>query len=469
MKLRNSLLARSAVVLTVVGFSPLPAAATAENPPAAVAASSAAAMAMQTRNRPNRQAQAAEPRTGPEVVAEAQAVLTAVNTPCDVVNAVSPGRSGEINIYEVACSSGLGHLITDGAQPTSRNCIIVAQQAAEYARENPDAVPQVTCSLPENSNPEQIMAGYIQAAGITCQVEETRWIGRTQDGEERYEVGCAGADGYWVRVNNAGQYQGSLECLEVTVAGGECQFTTREEQLTGIQARFASVAPQACTAEDARFVGANEEFRFYEVKCSEGFGYVSQTNPAGQPLDARDCGRPQLIPGGCTLTDSSSARAAAAEQRMAALAQVGLTCAFNEERLVAVESPPDGSPGREIYEFDCTDQPMGLAGFFPVAGGSGEIEAFDCFTMDARGVACQFVSRDTISAALTRMVTASQRNCNVVDYRAVARMANLDGDVAEVKCDDGRGWFGEFPDNRQAAGQLLPCAAAARQGDECVL
>ncbi|MFN3537283.1 MAG: hypothetical protein ACK4Y4_07560, partial [Brevundimonas sp.] len=76
---------------------------------------------------------------------------------------------------------------------------------------------------------------------------------------------------------------------------------------------------------------------------------------------------------------------------------------------------------------------------------------------------------DRISTELTRMVTASQRNCNVVDYRVVARMADLNGDVAEIKCDDGRGWFGEFPDNRQAAGQLLPCAAAARQGDDCVL
>ncbi|MFN3537620.1 MAG: hypothetical protein ACK4Y4_09260, partial [Brevundimonas sp.] len=313
-------------------------------------------------------------------------MLITANTPCDVVNAVSPGRNGEINIYEVACASGLGHILTDGVQPTSRNCLIVSQQAEEYARENPDAPAQVTCALPENANPDQIMAGYIQSAGITCQVEDTRWVGRTQSGEERYEVGCAGADGYWLTVNNAGQYQGRLECLEVTVAGGECQFTTRAEQLNGIQARFASVAPQACTAEDARFVGANEQFRFYEVKCSEGFGYVAQTNPAGEPLEARDCGRPQVVAGGCTLTDNSTAQAAAAERRAAALVQIGRTCSVNEDRIVAVESPPDGAPGREIYEFSCADQPLGLMGFFPVAGGSGEVEAFDCFSMDARGL-----------------------------------------------------------------------------------
>ena len=468
MKLRSSLLARSAVVLTVVGFAPLPAAAATDS---AFTATTIAAATMQSRTRQASATpeQAPEGRTGPEVVAEAQAVLSATNTPCDVVNAVSPGRNGEINIYEVACASGLGHILTDGEQPSARNCIIVAQQAEEYARENPEGAAQVTCALPENANAEQLMAGYIQSAGITCQVDNTRWVGRTQSGEERYEVGCAGADGYWLRVDNAGQYQGSLECLEVMVAGGECQFTTREEQLTGLQTRFASVAPQACTAEDARFVGANEEFRFYEVKCSEGFGYVGQTNPAGEPLGARDCGRPQLVPGGCTLTDSTAAQSAAADQRAASLAQIGRSCSANEERIVAVESPPDGSPGREIYEFDCADQPMGLMGFFPVAGGSGEVEAFDCFTMDARGLECQFVDRGTIATELTRMVTASNRNCNVVDYRVVARMANLEGDIAEVKCDDGRGWFGEFPDNRQAAGQLLPCAAAARQGDECVL
>ncbi|MFN4296243.1 MAG: hypothetical protein ACK4FB_05335 [Brevundimonas sp.] len=468
MKLRNSLLARSAVVLTVVGFTPLPAAA-AQSAPSAAAVTASAAMTLQSRTRQGRGAQAAEPRTGPEVIAEAQAVLASTNTGCEVVNAVSPGRNGDINIYEVACSNGLGHILTDGPEPTTRNCFIVAQQSDDHARENPGAPEQVRCSLPENANPEQMIARYVQAAGITCQVEGSRWVGRTQAGEERYEVGCSGSDGYWLRANNAGEFEGSLECLEVTVAGGECQLTSRAEQLAGLQARFASVAPQSCTAEDARFVGANEQYRFYEVKCSEGFGFVGQTNPAGEVLEARDCSRPQIVPGGCTLTDSSAAQAAASEQRVAALRQVGRTCAVNEERIVAVESPPDGSPGREIYEFDCADQPFGLTGFFPPAGGSGEIEAFDCFTMDARGLECQFVARSAINTELTRMITASQRNCNVVDYRVVARMASLDGDVAEVKCDDGRGWFGEFPDDRQTAGQLLPCAAAARQGDECVL
>jgi hypothetical protein len=471
LKLRNSLLARSAVVLTVVGFTPLPATAAAESTLTAASATTVAAAAMQSRTRQNRNAEAAtsEPRTGPEVLAEAQAVVTATNTNCDIVNAVSPGTNGEINIYEVACASGLGHILTDGEQPAARNCIIVAQQAEEYARENPDAPAQVTCSLPENAGADEILQGYIQSAGITCQVEDTRWVGRTSSGEERYEVGCAGVDGYWVRVDSEGAYQDRLECIEVTAAGGECRFTTRDEQLAGLQARFASVAPQACTAEDGRFVGANEQFRFYEVKCSEGFGFIAQTDPAGEAMDARDCSRPQIVPGGCTLTDSAAAMADAAEQRVTALAGIGRTCSVNEERIIAVESPPDGSPGREIYEFDCADQPLGLMGFFPVEGGSGEVEAFDCFSMDARGLECQFVTRDEISTALTAMVTASERNCNVVDYRVVARMASLDGDVAEIKCDDGRGWFGEFPDDRQAAGQLLPCAAAARQGDECVL
>lgn len=468
MKLRHSLLARSAVVLTIVGFTPLPAAAAAPQAAPAATSMSMAAAAMQSRGR-SRGGNTAEVRTGPEVQAEAQAVLTATNTPCQLTNAVSPGRAGDINIFEVACSSGLGFILTDGAQPTSRNCIIVAQQAEEARRENPSNQGQVTCTLPENANTDQVMAGYVQSAGISCQVDQSRWVGRTQAGEERYEVGCANADGYWLRIDAAGQYEGRLDCIEVAAAGGECLFTTREEQLAGYQAQFASVAPQACSAEDVRFVGANEQYRFYEMKCAEGFGFIAQTDPVGAPLEGRDCGRPQIVPGGCTLTDSSAAQAAASGQRVSQLAQIGKTCSVSQERVVAVETPTDGTPGREIYEFDCADQPLGLMGFFPVAGGSGETEAFDCFSMDARGVECEYTTRASISEVLTRMVTASERNCNVVNYRVVARMAETGGDIAEIKCDDGRGWFGEFPDDRQAAGQLLPCAAAARQGDECVL
>lgn len=470
MKLRNSLLARSAVVLTVVGFTPLPAVAVdAGFQPTAAVAVAAAATQNASRTRRAQGEETSELRTGPEVQAEAQAALTATNTSCQLTNAVSPGRSGEANIFEVACGSGLGYILTDGEQPTSRNCIIVAQQAAAARAENPEAPEQVVCTLPENANTDQVMAGYIQSAGITCQVDQTRWVGRTQEGEERYEVGCPSSDGYWIRVSNTGEYQGRLECIEVVTAGGECQFTTTQEQLTGYQTQFASVAPQSCSPDAARFVGANEQSRFYEVKCSEGFGFIAQTDPVGAPIDARDCSRPQLVPGGCTLTDSGEAQAEASGRRAARLAEIGQTCTVEQEEIRAQESPADGSVGREIYEYECAEQPLGLMAFFPVDGGSGEIEAYDCFSMDARGIECQFTSRDAINAVLTQMVTASERNCNVVEYRVVARMANLEGDVAEIKCDDGRGWFGEFPDNRQTAGQLLPCAAAARQGDECVL
>lgn len=467
--LRRSLLVRSAVVLTVVGFTPAPAAA--QTAPAAPTAAMASAAALQTatRTRQRGQQSSGAPRTGPEVQAEAQAVLTATNTICNVVDAVSPGSAGDINIYEVACTEGLGYLLTDGAEPTSRNCIIVAQQAEDARAADPRAAPQVTCELPENQNTDQIMAGYIQAAGITCQVDETRWIGRTQAGEERYEVSCAGADGYWLRVNSRGEYEGRLECVEVLSGGGQCTLTTPEEQLATYQARFASNAPGACAVEQGRYVGGNEQYRFYEVKCAEGTGFIAQTDVNGGFMEARDCARPQLVPDGCTLTDASAAVAEAQGQRVAALAQIGKTCTVTEERIVAVESPPDGSPGRELYEFSCSEQPLGLVGFFPPTPGAGEVEAFDCFTLDSRGVECQFTSRIDILDTLNRMIAAGNRNCDVSDYRVVARMGDNDGDVAEVKCSDGRGWFGEFPDSREVTGQLIPCAAAARQGDECVL
>lgn len=481
MKLRNSLLARSAVVLTVVGFMPLPVAA-ASVPAASNLLSASATATYQSANRVGgRQTTTArgtdgeviddgsQPAESAEVTAAAQATATATGTQCQITQAVSPGQVGEMNVYEIACATGPGYIMTDGPEPTSRNCIIVAQQAEAARQENPDAPGQVVCTLPGNQNIEAIMAGYVAAAGVDCQLTDSRWVGRTNDGEERYEIGCQGAPGYWIDISPAQAFVSKIECLEVTAAGGECVFTPREQQLAGLHARFASVATGACTPQDGRYVGGNDNYRFYEVKCAEGTGYIGQiAQQTGEVVDARDCARPQLVPGGCTLTDSTAAIAEAGDARLTSLAAIGKTCTPAQQRLAAMENRGDGTPGREIYEYECPEQPMGLVGYFPVSG-DGEIEAYDCFTMDARGYECGFTSRDAINAVLTSMVTASNRNCNVVDFRVVARMAQDDGDVAEIKCDDGRGWFGEFPEERQAAGQLLPCAAAARQGDECVL
>lgn len=481
MKLRNSLLARSAVVLTVIGFMPVPAAAAdAAIPGAGLAASGAAAFQSVNRTRA-RQTTTTHGADGEvidvevefarseEITAAAQTTAAATGTQCQITEAVSPGQVGETTVFEIACASGPGYIMTDGPEPTSRNCIVVSQQAEQARLEDPEAPAQVICQLSANQNLEAVMASYVAASGIDCQLTDSRWVGRTNEGEERYEIGCQGAEGYWIDISPAQAFVSGIPCLEVTAGGGECLFTPREQQLAVLHARFASAAQMSCTPQDARYVGGNDNYRFYEVKCAEGVGYIGQVaQETGEVIDARDCVRPQLIPGGCTLTDTSDALAEAGDTRLARLAAIGRSCTPGQERLAAMENRGDGTPGREIYEYECPEQPIGLVGYFPVSG-EGEVEAYDCFTMDARGYECGFTSRGAINAVLTSMVTASQRNCNVVGFRVVARMAQDDGDVAEVKCDDGRGWFGEFPDNREAAGQLLPCAAAARQGDACVL
>src|SRR5690606_18067110 len=140
-------------------------------------------------------------------------------------------------------------------------------------QENPRATAQVTCELAANQNMETVMAGYVASAGVDCQLVDNRWVGRTNDGNERYEIGCQGAEGYWIDISPAQAFVSKIECLEVTSAGGECLFTPREQQLTALHARFASVAPGACTPQDGRYVGGNDNYRFYEVKCAEGSGY----------------------------------------------------------------------------------------------------------------------------------------------------------------------------------------------------
>jgi len=155
-----------------------------------------------------------------------------------------------------------------------------------------------------------MIAGWARSQGVTCTVDEAIAIGMSDDNNAVYEIGCAGADGYWLEKVGAGWKL--QDCLEVASVGGTCRFTTAQEQAEGFKGKLAGTDAAACDVAQVRLIGQNANGRFYEAKCSaEGQGYIARLNNEGVTQQVYPCANAQRIAGGCTLTAAPAAAPAA--------------------------------------------------------------------------------------------------------------------------------------------------------------
>lgn len=244
-------------------------------------------------------------------MAAAQASATAAGLSCQVTEATLLGNTPEgPALYEAACATGPGYLITASTPPQTIDCIIVAAAAARQAAADPTAAPALTCKLAANQDTLGAMAGFAREAGIPCQVDAGKPIGEAA-GKTVYEIGCVGVDGYRLQQNTAGAWEGT-ECLIVVSAGSSCEFTTPAEQYASVKTRLAGTDGAGCVVDGARYMGGNANGVFYEAKCSGAEGYILRVKDnATQQI--YPCAVAQPIGGGCTLTPVAPAPAPAAE------------------------------------------------------------------------------------------------------------------------------------------------------------
>lgn len=257
----------------------------------------------QSRERP---AAAAAP-TPEEIKAAAQVQLTAAGLTCALTDATQPGVNAEQQpLYEVACDSGPGYILIASTPPQSFSCLELAGTAATARMRDPAADVGQQCVLPANQNGLAVIGGWAREAGVTCNVDEAIAIGKSDDDNMVYEVGCAGADGYWLEKVAAGW---SLkDCLQIASTGGTCRFTTAQEQADGFEAKLAGTEAAACDVTQVRLMGSNANGRFYEAKCAaEGEGYIARVGTDGVTAQIYPCATAQRIGGGCTLTPAPAA------------------------------------------------------------------------------------------------------------------------------------------------------------------
>jgi len=164
--------------------------------------------------------------TPAQILAAAQGVATSAGLDCRVTEASHPGVDAhEAPIYEAACAEGPGYLLIASTPTQSFNCFELAGAAAMARLKDSGAAVGQQCELPANQNSLTVVGDWARQSGVTCQVDQAVAIGRSMDGNLIYEVGCAGADGYWLEKASDGW---RLQTCEVVASTGEsCLFAAR--------------------------------------------------------------------------------------------------------------------------------------------------------------------------------------------------------------------------------------------------
>lgn len=263
------------------------------------------------RGQPARRA-AAPQQTPEQIKAAAQVQLTAAGVACELTEATNPGLIGESQVFETACANAEGWLLIASTPVQAFSCIELAGTAAIARSRDPNADVGQQCVMPANQNGLAVIGGWARDAGASCTIDEAQAIGKSDENNMVYEVGCAGGNGYWLEKLATGW--DLKDCIQVTSMGGTCRFTNAQEQADSFEAKLAGTDAAACDVTQVRLMGSNPNGRFYEAKCAaEGEGFIARVNNEGVTQQVYPCATAQRIGGGCTLTPAPAA-APATEQ-----------------------------------------------------------------------------------------------------------------------------------------------------------
>ncbi len=224
----------------------------------------------------------------------AQAALTKAGVACTVSEAIFLGNSGLAGpIFEAACGSEPGYVVLDADEVIALPCTQLASGQGQRQAEVIDE-----CRLPANAMTFPRIKALAQQAGVDCNIDEASQVGRSPDGAV-YEIGCRGADGYWVRRHEDAWT--SVPCLKITGQGGACGYSTDAERFGTLKARLAATPAQACDVHRTRYVGSAGGEDFFEVGCVGATGFILKTGADASVKQTWSCSGTLPIAGGCTF------------------------------------------------------------------------------------------------------------------------------------------------------------------------
>ncbi len=192
--------------------------------------------------------------------------------------------------YEVSCGGATSYVLRviagAGDKVQSINCLRAAAQG-------------LACKLTPPEAQRAPVIATARSSGKACDITNARYVATdTKNGDEFYEVACAGGKpGYMAVIGAAGALSRTIDCGLATGIAGGCTMTDAAsiaaEAATNLSNRLKA-AGVSCAFEKARLigrVGTNPGQDIVEYACSDrprGL-VVVLPNPDGGKLETYDC------------------------------------------------------------------------------------------------------------------------------------------------------------------------------------
>ena len=377
------------------------------------------------------------------------------------------GKDVTQKIYELACQEGLGWVILapDGGTPQAFDCLALSVNAPAAGEKDTG---KLYCRLPQNANPVAGLQPIVAKAGLSCQVNQARWMGADAANKfNQYEVGCADGTAYVLQVPEAGSTKTltSIACLDLQ-GEAACKYLPKDKLVALISQMAAPANRSACQVSDARYMGttAANKNSYYEIACADGkSGYVLQVDANRKYVNAIDCARANSIGGGCTLTAAVAAQTGEVATYNGLAKQIGLPCDVKAYHSFGI----DQGSGREVVELSCANRPASVVAMLPVDKGQ-KGEWFNCVRAGGRGIKCSLSQPQASYAEITSQIQAAGKSCKVNEARAVGVAAN-GSDYVEVTCTGEPGWMLEYAPGPEKLSTVMACLSARGIGGGCKL
>jgi hypothetical protein len=252
------------------------------------------------------------------------------------------GSMGGFNAkqYEVACTEGLGYVITDsvGKSPAEAVLCLEMDGAQPNGQGGPGGPPgggpngapgggpggpeggmggglppggpagsaSANCQLPGNANQAAGMIPFLLKAGIQqCTPSRVRGIGHSAS-RSFIEVACDdNASGYILATTLSPDVNKEVQasaCADLAADSNiRCKLTDPNAALK-VADDLVRQSDKACKVTDRRMFGTNDAGdKFYEVACAEGTGYIVQQTSEGKLGQMATCEEIGTMAGGCQL------------------------------------------------------------------------------------------------------------------------------------------------------------------------
>lgn len=321
-------------------------------------------------------------------------------------------------------------------------------------------VPQVTAQ--QRTAGMAAAPAIITAGNLPCTLADARLIGQSGRGAAQqtfYEFACTNQLGFVVAARPSQPPQ-AFTCLETATqpnpANGvnplHCILPGNLNQTPALQT-YVTHGGMPCTIGQVRPIGQTATNTLFELKCTEGEGYIMTTTAPPNPT-----GAVVMVP--CLAFDGTGNVNCTLSDRAALLARIDTFntqsdrhCPVRDRRYVLTTRQ-----GATYYEIACQDN----TGYMLEVASTGAVgRTIPCANADYVGGGCTLTNgreAQTQQAGLyTTLATRAGFNCQVQQYAALQGPRGMD--VVELKCSNRPdGAIGIFP--ATGTGTVIPCAHA---------